>query len=61
MALKEESHWACVTKSSNSCMKSSMYLKMKKNEIEGEYSFESDIFTLNGSKNKKVLLVIILP
>ena len=34
---------------------------MKKNKMEGKYPFEYDIFTFNGSKIRKILLVITLP
>ena len=53
LSLKDESRWVCVTKSSNSYTNSSMLLKMKKNKIEGEYSFESDILILMYEKSEK--------
>ena len=61
LSLKEESRWVCVTKSSNSCMDSFMLLKVKKNEMEEEYPFESDIFTFNVWEIRKVLSIFTLP
>ena len=58
---KNESRWVCVTKSLNPCMNSSMLLKMKKNEMEGKYPFEYDIFTFNVWEIRKVLSIITLP